>query len=71
MTLEVGQRVYDHRRRCGAVVEEIGTNPIYPDRVLVRYDRMLSERLPMLGVQSFGMDWVLPEWVEAIEKGEG
>ena len=62
--LEVGERVYDPRRRCGAVVEEVGTHPDYPDRVLIRYDRVLSERLPMHGVQAIGCDWVLPEWLE-------
>lgn len=57
---EPGDRVRVEGVECGAVVEEVGTNRGHPNRVLVRYDRVLVERLPMFGVQAFGSEWVLP-----------
>ena len=65
-SLAAGVRVWDEARNCGAVVESVGTNPDYPDRVLVRYDRVLSERMPMFGVEVFGRDWVLPERLDVV-----
>jgi hypothetical protein len=58
----VGDRVWvvgadmDSGAGCGATVEEIGTNPDYPGRILVRYDRVLTRR-----DERYGRDWVQPE----------